>query len=77
MKAESFLVIGDAANKDLGKLVKEKLNAFLEANPELTPENTNVVVDSDLSTTYGKALVVVTTSARFGNTPEKAAKGKK
>lgn len=66
MKIKSFVVAGDAAHKDLGALVEDRVNAFLAANPNAK----EVVVDvkPDLSTTFGKALVVVSYEGKLAET---------
>ena len=47
---------GDAANRDLGEHIHKKVAEFLEsANAEMT----DLKINADLSTTYGRALVTI------------------
>jgi hypothetical protein len=56
-QVKSFVVLGDSLRRDLSVNVDATVNTWLKANPKI--EEVEVSVDADLSTTYGKAFVVV------------------
>ena len=73
MKAKAIVALGDSVHRELGVLVEEKLNGFLQSHPGA--EIKNLQVDADLTTVYGKALIVILYAG--GEEKGGEAKGKK
>ena len=56
MIREAFVVIGDSANRDIGVLLKRKVNEALE---RIDDDEAKVELHADLTPAYGKVLVVI------------------
>lgn len=56
MIREAFVVIGDSANRDIGVLLKKKVNEALE---RIDDNEAKVEFHADLTPAYGKVLVVI------------------
>lgn len=56
MKAKVILAQADSKHRDVGQVVEEKLNEFLKAGDV---DVRQVQISTDLTSVYGKALIVV------------------